>query len=187
MLVMFTNSTYIIMEKNESIEHVLDNMEPKIVYKKKSSVVKSLLLIAIGVVSFAIYTSLEWQPTDTFPHLLFIAGFACITVGIFMFFLRKSHYFSAENNQQLKATEHNFDVNEQTKLIRAIESGAVNEIKQLKSAIGAGLRLRVLATKDAQICLSQVIAYSSNEYVYATLPKVHSLDEAQQLKAILQK
>jgi len=187
MLVMFTSTTHIIMETNESIEHVLDNMEPKIVYKKKSSVVKSLLLIAIGVVSFGIYTSFEWQPTDTFPHLLFIVGFASITVGIFMFFLRKSHYFSADNDQQLKVTEHNFDVNEQTKLIRAIESGAVNEIKQLKSAIGAGLRLRVLATNDGQICLSQVIAYSSNEYVNATSAKIHSLSEAQQLKAILLK
>ena len=187
MLVMFTSTMHIIMETNESIEHVLDNMEPKIVYKKKSSVVKSLLLIAIGVVSFGIYTSFEWQPTDTFPHLLFIAGFASITVGIFMFFLRKSHYFSAEDNQQLKATEHNFDVNEQTKLIRAIESGAVNEIKQLKSAIGAGLRLRVLATNDGQICLSQVIAYSSNEYVNATSAKIHSLSEAQQLNGLFRK
>ena len=187
MLVVFTSTTHIIMEINESIEHVLENMEPKIVYKKKNSVVKSMLLIAVGVVSFAIYTSFEWQPTDTFPHLLFIGGFACSTVGIFLFFLRKSHYYSTENNQQLKATEHNFDVNEQAKLVRAIESGAVNEIKQLKSAIGAGLRLRVLATNDGQICLSQVIVYSSNEYVNATSAKMHSLSEAQQLKAIVQK
>jgi len=175
------------MEINESIEHVLDNMEPKIVYKKKSSVVKSLLLIAIGVVSFAIYTSFEWQANGTFPHLLFIAGFASSIVGIFMVFLRKSHYFLAENNQKLKAAELNFDVNEQAKLVRVIELGALNEIKQLKSAIGAGLRLRVLATNDGQICLSQVIAYSSDEYVNVTSPKIHSLSEARQLKDIFWK
>lgn len=187
MLVMFTSTTHIIMEINESIEHVLDNMESPIVYKKKSSVVKSLLLIAIGVVAFVIYTSFGWQANSTFPHLLFIAGFACSIVGIFMFLLRKNHYFSIENNQQLKAAELNFDVNEQAKLVRAIESGALNDVKYLKTAIGAGLRLRVLTTSDGQICLSQIIAYSSNEYVNVTSPKIHSLLEARQLKTLFGK
>ena len=30
------------MQKNESIEHVLDNMEPKIVYKKKNTPTKPI-------------------------------------------------------------------------------------------------------------------------------------------------
>ena len=175
------------MEKNESIEHVLDNMEPKIAYKKKSSALKSLLLIAIGILSFAVYTSFEWQPNDAFPHFLFIVGFSSIVVGILLLCFRKSHYVSVENNQRLKATELYFDVNEQGKLIRALESGALGEIKHLKSAIGAGLRLRVLATPDGQVCLSQVIAYSSNEHVNVTSPGIHSLSEAQLLKDISQK
>jgi hypothetical protein len=175
------------MEKNESIEHVLDNMEPKIVYKKKSSAFKSLLLIAIGILSFTVYTSFEWQPNDAIPHFLFIVGFSSIIVGILLLCFRKNHYVSVENNRRLKATELYFDVNEQGKLIRALESGALAEIKYLKSAIGAGLRLRILATPDGQVCLSQVIAYSSNEHVNITSASIHSLPEAQLLKDIIQK
>jgi hypothetical protein len=175
------------MQKNESIEHVLDNMEPKTVYKKKSSGVISLLLIAIGAVSFFIYTSFEWQRNDIYPHFLFITGLASIIVGILLFCLRSSNYVSVESNQRLKAMELYFNMKEQTKLVALIESGSLSEIKNLKSSISAGLRLRVLATKDGHICLSQVIAYSSNEYVNITSPKTHSLSEAQQLKAILEK
>jgi hypothetical protein len=187
MLVMFTNSTYIIMEKNESIEHVLDNMEPKIVYKKKSSGIISLLLIAIGAVSFFIYTSFEWQRNDVFPHFLFITGLASNIIGILLFCLRSSNYVSVESNQRLKAAELYFNPKEQNKLVAFIESGSLAEIKNLKSSVSAGLRLRVLATKDGQICLSQVIAYSSNEYVNITSPKTHSLAEAQQLRVVLQR
>lgn len=187
MLVMFTNSTYIIMEKNESIEHVLENMEPKIVYKKKNSVAKSLLLIVIGVLSFGIYASFEWQTSDTLPHLLFILGFTFLTIGILLFFFRKSHYVSLESDQKLNASELYFDVKEQSKLLTLIESGSLNEIKNLKPSVSSGLRLRVLATRDGDICLSQVIAYISNESVNINSPKLHSLSEAQQLKAILEK
>jgi hypothetical protein len=187
MLVMFRNSTYIIMEKNESIEHVLDNMEPKIVYKKKSSALTSLLLIAISIVSFITYTSFEWQTSDTLPHLLFIFGFTFLTIGVLLFFFRKIHYVSLERHQKLKTSELYFDVKEQSKLVALIESGSLNEIKNLKPSVSSGLRLRVLATRDGDLCLSQVIAYISNESVNINSPKIHSLSEAQQLKAILHK
>ena len=120
------------MQKNESIEHVLDNMEPKIVYKKKSSGVKSLLLIAISIVSFITYTSFEWQTSDTLPHLLFILGFIFLTIGILLFFFRKSHYVSLASDQKLKTSELYFDVKEQSKLVALIQSGSLNEIMNLK-------------------------------------------------------
>lgn len=175
------------MQKNESIEHVLDNMEPKIVYKKKNSALKSLLLIAISIVSFITYTSFEWQTSDTLPHLLFILGFIFLTIGILLFFFRKSHYVSLASDQKLKTSELYFDVKEQSKLVALIESGSLNEIMNLKSSVSSGLRLRVLATRNGDLCLSQVIAYISNESVNITSPKLHSLSEAQQLKAILEK
>lgn len=175
------------MQKNESIEHVLDNMEPKIVYKKKNSALKSLLLIAISIVSFITYTSFEWQTSDTLPHLLFILGFIFLTIGILLFFFRKSHYVSLGSHQKLKTSELYFDVKEQSKLVALIESGSLNEIMNLKSSVSSGLRLRVLATRNGDLCLSQVIAYISNESVNITSPKLHSLSEAQQLKAIIEK
>jgi len=187
MLVMFTSTTHIIMETNESIDHVLDNMEPKIVYKKKNSIVKSLLLIALSIVSFITYTSFEWQTSDTLPHLLFILGFTFLTIGILLFFFRKSHYVSLESDQKLKTSELYFDVKEQGKLVALLASGSLSEIMNLKSSVSSALRLRVLATRDGDLCLSQVIAYISNESVNINSPKMHSLSEAQQLKAILQK
>lgn len=187
MLVMFTSTMHIIMETNESIEHVLDSMEPKIVYKKKNSALISLMLIAIGLGSFIIYASLEWQESDIFPHMLFMSGFGSSIVGILLFFFRKNHYVSLENNQNLKVSELYFDVKEQGKLVALMASGSLSEIMNLKPSVSSALRLKVLATRDGDLCLSQVIAYISNESVNINSPKMHSLTEAQQLSGLFRK
>jgi len=166
------------MENKNSIEHVLENMDKNVVYKTKSSVIKSLSFIGAGLISFAIYTLMEMNPTDVFPHFLFITGTVSIICGIFMFFLRKNHFVSAANHQQLKRTEFYFHVNEREKLVRLLESRNIKEIKTLKPSVSDGLKLRVMATKDGRLCLSQVIAYTTNEYENITDVQYHSNEEA---------
>ena len=166
------------MEENKSIEHVLDNMDKNKVYKTKSSILLSLILIIAGAISLAIYAAFEWKSTDTFPHFLFIAGISGILIGIFMYFFRKSHYVLAENKQKLIKSEVYFKINEQDKLVKLIETGNLAEIKTLKPSISDGLKLRVVATKDGQICLSQVIAYITNEYINISTVQQHPVNDA---------
>ena len=175
---MFAKPIYIIMEKNESIEHVLENMDNNIVSKVKNPAFRSLSLMIAGIISFAVYASFEWKATDIFPHFLFMAGSTGVVCGVLMFFFRKSSFVSAGNNQRLTCSEASFQVSELNKLTKLIENGNLTGIKELKTSVSDGLKLRVMATKDGQICLSQVVAYVSSEYVNITAAKQHSAEDA---------
>jgi len=186
-LVMFALNYYILMENKESITHVLENMDKNIVYKQKSSFVRSLILIVFGVVSFIVYTTFDWKTSDALPHFLFIVGSVLLTIGILMFFFRKEHYYSAASGQKLKFTQIYFQPNEQNKLVTLMTEGRMDEVKSLKTSVSDGLKLSVVATPDGKICLSQVIAYVGSEYVNITDVKNHSEAEAGMLASIKSK
>ena len=110
--------------------------------------------------------------------MLITLGSGCIIWGVFAFFFQKSHYFSTESHQQLKNREVYFQVSEREKLVRIMESGKLIELRSLKPSISDGLKLRVMATSDYQVCLSQVVAYETHEHVNITEVQKHSLDDA---------
>ena len=173
------------MENNKSIEQVLENLDNNIVYKKKDSVTWGIMFMLSGIVSLIIYTAIEWESNDLFAHILFVEGSVCLIVGIFGFFFRKSRYVSAVNQQKMKTFDIYFHVNERDKLVRLLESKNLSEIKQLKPSIVDGLKLRVMGTKDGLISYSQVVAYSSNEYVNVSVARKHSPEEYQVLADIV--
>lgn len=166
------------MEKIESIEHVLENMDKSLVYKAKKSALLNILLVVIGVVSFIVHSLFEWQSNSIYPPLLMTLGSAAILYAVFALFFQKSHYFSTENNQQLRNREAYFHVSERNKLEKLIETGNLRGLKDLKASVSDGLKLRVVATKDGLICLSQVVAYTTNQFENITPAKQHSLDDA---------
>jgi len=186
-LVIFTLNYYILMENKESITHVLENMDKNIVYKKKSSFLRSSALIALGVVSFIVYTTFEWKTSDALPHFLFMLGSVFLIIGVLMFFFRKEHYYSAVSGQKLKLTQIYFQPGEQNKLVNIMDEGRIDEVKNLKTSVSDGLKLSVMATPDGKICFSQVIAYLGAEYVNITDAKSHSEAEAGMLASIKSK
>ena len=173
------------MEKIESIEQVLESLDKNIVYKKKDSVLWGVMLMISGIVAMIVYSVLEWESTSLFAHILFIAGSVCLLVGVVKYFFRKSRYISAENHMKIKPSELYFHVNERDRLVRLLESDKLSEIKQVKPSIVDGLKLRFMATTDGQICYSQVVAYSSNEYVNVTAARRHTPEEYQILADIV--
>jgi len=172
------------MEKNESIEHVLENMDKNIIRKTKGSVFLPLLLIAFGISSLVAYASYNWEANNLFAQTLFILGNICLIVGIVKLFFRKSYYVFAEDKQKIKNFEIYFNLIERDKLISIIESGNLMDIKQLKSSIVDGLKLRFMATKDGKLCFSQIVGFISYEYVYLTPVKKYSQAEYQILSEI---
>ena len=78
-----------------------------------------------------------------------------------------------------------FNLSEREKLIRLLETGNLSEMKTLQPSIVDGLKLRVLATKDGQICYSQVIAFVMNEYVNVTAVQKHTMADYQILTEIV--
>ena len=172
------------MEENKSIEQVLENLDKSIVYKTKTSVLWSLLFIIFGIASLISYSSFEWEPNNQYAHMLFVMGSVLLVVGILKFFFRKSWYVSAKTHQKMKCFNLYFNANERAKLVQLLESGNLSEIKQLNSSIVDGLKLRVMATTDGQICFSQVVAFIMNEYVMITPVQKHSIVEYQIFKEI---
>lgn len=173
------------MEKNESIEQVLDNLDKNIVYKKKDSMSLGLLFSIAGIASFIIYSSFEWESDNVFAHILFILGSIFLILGIIKICFRKSRYVSAENHQKIKITELYFNIKELDKLVRLMESGNLAEIKYLNPSVATGLKLRIMATPDGKLCFSQVVAFITNEYLNVTIVRKHSLAEYQILSEII--
>jgi len=169
---------YIRMENNESIEHVLENMGENLVYKTKSPAYISILLIVAAVISFVVYASTEWKETNTLPHFLFMAGLFGIISGVLLFFFRKSYFVSAKNNQKIKSHEVYFQTTERDRLVKLIENGNLNVLKELKPSVSNGLILRVMSCKDGAICLSQVIAYEIHDRINVNVVRKHSIEEA---------
>ena len=176
-LVMFTLNIILKMENIESIEQVLENLDNNIVYKKKDSVIRGIMFMLSGIVLLIAYISFEWEKNNLFANSLFIVGSVCFIVGIVGFFIRKSRYVSAQNQQKMKSFDIYFHVNERDKLIRLLGSENLSEIKQLKPSIVDGLKLRIMGTKDGLISYSQVVAYISNEYVQVTTPVKHTPED----------
>jgi hypothetical protein len=74
---------------------------------------------------------------------------------------------------------------EEDKLVRLLENGNLAEIRNLNSSSVSGLKLRILATPDGRLCFSQVVAFSTNEYINVTVVRKHSLAEYQILSEII--
>jgi hypothetical protein len=172
------------METNESIEQVLDNLDKNIVYKTKNSLMWGFLFMIPGIVSLVVYSSIEWEPTNVLAHILFVTGSILSVIGILKCFFRKSNYVSAENNKKVIPFYIYFNGSERDRLIRLLETGNLSELKALQSSIVDGMKIRVMATKDGQICYSQVVAFVQNEFVNVTAVRKHSSADYQILSAL---
>lgn len=174
------------METNESIEQVLEKADSSIVYKQKTSPAKAIGFLVLGIVFFVINSMIVWDKNSFIHPLLFLVAPTFSLVGVFAFFFRKNHFVSAENHQKLLKHELYFESNQRDKLVRLLESNGFNELKKLKPSINQGLKLRVLATKDASFCFAQVVAFVSPGYDNVNQVKQYTPDEAKQLLEVLQ-
>ena len=181
----FAFKNHVFMEENKSIEQVLENLDKNIVYKTKDSMLLGFLLSIAGIASFIIYSSFEWESNNVFAHILFVLGSILLVLGMIKIFFRKSRYVQAENNKKIRSLELYFNMKEEGKLLRLLESGNMAEIKNLNPSSVSGLKLRIMATPDGRLCFSQVVAFSTNEYINVTAAMKHSLPEYQILSEII--
>ena len=173
------------MESNKSIMQVLENMNSTVVFKKKKSVLTSLIYLLLGIVLVTINSIFTWKSGSFISPLQFITGWIFVIVGIFAFFLRKHFFVSIQSNQVLKSHSIYFDLNEFSKLLRMVENGNLNELKTLKTSNAHALKLQVMCTDDAGLCLSQVVSFLNHEYVNITPVKQHTLSEAHELLTLI--
>jgi len=175
------------MENNESIEHVLENMDKNLVIKTKSPAYQSLILIFTGIIIFAFYTASEWPASSVIPHFLFVLGASIIVYGVLQFFFRKSYFIATENKERIRIKEIYFQYEDRDKLVKMVETGNLSELGKLNISVSDGLRLRIASTANGKICISQVVTYVSNERVNVNTVKQHSTAEARIIHEFIQK
>jgi hypothetical protein len=173
------------METNESIEQVFDNLDKNIVYKTKNSVFIGILLVLTGIASLIFYATNEFETENISSQLLFVLGMILFVLGLIKFFNRKSYYVSAENHNKIQSFQIYFNLTEREKLVRILQSKNYSELNQLAPSITDSLKIRVMATKDGQICFVQAIAFISYEYVHVTSPQELSVSEYQILEELI--
>ena len=152
-----------------------------IIFKRKKSVLKSLLFFVSGVSLFLINALIAWETNSVISPLLFIMGSIFIILSVFSFFFRKYEFISVDNSQVLKAYEVYFDVSEQNKLVQLHESGNLAYLKALKPSLVHALKLHVRMTNDCQLCFSQVVSFQGSEFINITPVKQHNMKDAKEL------
>lgn len=172
-----------IMEQYPSIDHVLENMDKKVIYQKKNSIVTGLSLIIAGVAVLALSFSPIFSSTGFMPHLLLIVGVSLVVVGIVLAAFRKKHFYSPEHGKLL-VKEISFDNSERDKLIRLLAKSEIEEIKQLKKSVNNSVILKLLISKDGQICFSQVKQFVNFSYENISETKLHTSQETLILKSV---
>ena len=169
------------MDKNESIEQVLEKMDKSVVYKEKKLALQSILIAMLGIA--ILFINAKYVNTDIgfVSPLLMMSGAITFILGVFFYAFRKYYFVAASNHQKLEVLEVCFEASEHDKLAKLVESGKLTEIKSLIISDKDGLKLRILATKDAQMCFMQATHYIPYEYVNITSVKEYYSLEAKAL------
>jgi len=173
------------MEKNESIEQVLLNMDNHIIVKSKESFVKAILLMVTGTAFFVFYFMSKWPSGSFIPSLFFVLAITLVIWGLAAIFLRKEFFKSVANSQRIKTYQFYFDQKECNTLVRVMAGGDYAELKQIKRSTHDGLKLQIMRTKDGSLCYSQVIAYIPKNFETMNPAQPHTLKEAETLFEIL--
>lgn len=164
---MFAQTIYIIMDKNQTIEEVLNLSENK-VKKIKMSPITALLLISLGVIFIVTLSVLnEGMPGFMLPLLIMLASIFIIW-GILSFVFRKTVYASIENGQVIKITDVCFNQKERDKLVRMVETSDFKNFGSLEKSAQDALKLRIASTASGNLCYVQVVVYIPYEFVNAT-------------------
>lgn len=163
---------------------MLENMDSSIVYKTKKSVWPALILSIVGVILFSMHSVHEWPSNSIVSPLLITTGSVAVLMGVIGIFYRKSYFVCSQSKQKLKAYDITFNLTEQNKLVRILESGKLTDLREVQKSLSEALRLRILSSADGNLCFSQLIAYEHPEFKNITKPKQHTKEEAEILLSL---
>lgn len=169
------------MENHESIEQILDRMDLNTVKKQMKSPLFGILILLLGVLSIILNSIYHFDPRGFISPMLVMTSFSLSIWGVLAIIFRKKYYVSTISNQKLKVNELYFDTKEKDKLVRIMDTNDYSELQQLRKSTNDGLKLRYMATKDGQVCYSQVIAFIPNEFVRVTNVKQHYDNDSKKL------
>ncbi|MBP1676615.1 MAG: hypothetical protein H6Q20_1174 [Bacteroidetes bacterium] len=158
----------IIMERNQTIEQVLEGLGQDSVKKSVASPLVGIVLILFGVSCVIINSIVPAEAGSILSPLLIMLTIAFIIWGLLKAFIRKTIYTDLSKNQKIRFTEIFYDNKDHDKLIRIVTTGAYDEIASVRKSTQDGVKLRVASTPDKSICYVQVLTYIPYEYALST-------------------
>ncbi len=180
-----TTNNLIIMEKKESIEQILDQMDQHTIRKSKTSPVLSAVLIVIGIAFIMLNGKMPGASEGgILSPLSIVVGVLLLVWGVVSIFTRKMRYVFVPGKQAIVFRELFFDIKERDRLVRVMAEGKIDEVQKLKPAVNDALKLRIASTSDGNFCYSQIVAYIPFEFVNVNEALRHTPEETLKLLAL---
>lgn len=165
------------MERNISINHILETMDRSIVKKYLQLPFRSYLLVILGV--FILYFSYRQGRAhkELYESVEIIAGIALILWGFLVGVDEKYYFKHVRSKTKICFHEVFFERKDFQKLTSILESGNFDKLNSLQRTSSYHVKLRIAYSEDKSFCMVQGIRYIPFEY--AELTKAKHLDEFQ--------
>lgn len=174
---MFAIRLYTNMQKNQTIEQLLDQVESNSVQKIRKTPIQGIIIILIAITLIVLNETVSLSMDGMIPPFIIMAAFGLITWGVLSLFIRDTKFVDKSTHQKVSFHDVFFDHRDHDKLVSIIESGKFDEISTVKKSVQDGVKLRIATTPDYSICYLQVLTYIS--YQYALTTKAKKISEAQ--------
>ncbi len=159
------------MERNISINRILESMDHSIVKKHLQLPLRSYLLVTLGIVIFYFSLRLGHAHKNLFESLEVIVSIALILWG-FLLGIDEKHYFKhIKSGAKICFHEMLFERKDFQKLAKIIESENFDELNSLHKTSGYSVKLRVAYSPDKSFCMIQGVKYVPFEYAELTNAK----------------
>lgn len=156
------------MKCNESIEQILDDMDHSIVKKITIFPTKSIMLLALSLVTIVVDRLLPNPLRSDLVPLVSILVLALFTWSFLSGTLHKTYYKNLITNQKVNFCQLYLDRTEYGNVSRIIETRNFQEINKLHKSRGNGVVIKIAYTDDKSICLVQATKYMPFQYALRT-------------------
>ncbi len=165
------------MEQYKSIEQAFDTTYKNEIKKFKTSPLKGIILLLLGVATVILYSSIEPEIGSALSPTLILAIIIFFLWGILALLTRKSLYKDKNTDLIFAFNEIPYDKKDRDKMLKMVETGDFKDLSSLRETIDGGIKLRIASTPDKKCCCIQVLFLSNIRYEPYT--EVKQLDNKQ--------
>ena len=165
------------METNLNFQDIF-TVHENVLSKKRSlkSTVRSSVMIVGGIIAAVLVMLFLEDRTSSFYLLSISAATLVIIIGFVMLIWGGSEFIYTPTRSVAQEYSLYFKPEESSKLVDAIKSGNMADIKKIKMEPNGGLRLDVILSEDHKFASCQVFRYVPHSYEAVT--EVYKIPES---------
>lgn len=181
-MIVFAFRLYINMEKNQTIEQLLDQTESNSIQKIRKSPLQGIIIILVAIALIILNEKLSFiTSVGIIPPFIIMAAFGLITWGVLSVFIRDTTFVDKNTHKKVSFRDVFFDKRDYEKLILLLDAGRFEEISTVKRSTQDGVKLRIATTPDFSVCYVQVLTFISYHYALTNQAKKITEEQAKVL------